>query len=112
MNKENREAKVVLNEGTTHIETSAPVFITGGIEHAADLAVVRIGFLKSLVANMDHVDLGQFKDNLVYTINKSGNYEELISEVEDALNYQKMLAAIQEYDTTEYLPEASDEDLL
>ena len=95
--KENKYCKIALNEGTTHIETDAPLFITGELERAADLAVVRIGFLKELVKNMDKQSFEDFKYSLTRSIEDSDNFDELVREVEDALGYQKMIDQISEY---------------
>ena len=95
--KENKYGKVTLEEGTTKITTDAPIFITGGIEHSADLAVVRIGFLKELVKNMDKQSFEDFKYSLTRSIEDSDNFDALVREVEDALGYQKMIDQISEY---------------
>ena len=106
--KTNKYCKIALDEGTTHIETDAPLFITGEIERAADLAVVRIGFLKELVKNMDKQSFEDFKYSLTRSIEDSDNFDALVREVEDALGYQKMIDQISEYSEEGGLSQDSD----
>jgi len=94
-------AKITLEDGETRKETDVPMFFTEDIDSASNLAIVNLEFLKDIVAGLPKGDLSILKGQLHDIVSDADSFKQLDEAITNALDFQRITRAIQEYNPVE-----------